>query len=87
MRRRPQESKARSVIETVLSENVPGYPEYGLCEDGASGWAFWISPSDTTSYLRADLSVEWYGTGWPEFRKLDDSTGEWVELNRECQDE
>ena len=31
------------------------------CDDG-DGWAFWLHPDDTTSYLHADLLVEWYGS-------------------------
>lgn len=34
-----------------------------LTQDG-DGWAFTVLPGDTTSYVRADLSIEWYGTSW-----------------------
>ena len=90
--RRPSEEAARAAIEAWLDEHAPGYPEYSLCEDGDEdsaenkcGWAFWICPYDTTSYLHEDLSVEWYGTGWdedPEYRtyKYDGDTGNWHEV-------
>lgn len=37
-----------------------------LHNDGDDGYAFWLIPSDTTSYVHADLTIEWYGTSWPE---------------------
>ena len=43
----------------------------GMVEDGEECWAFWVYPEelppgadDTTSYVHADLSIEWYGTSW-----------------------
>jgi hypothetical protein len=85
--RRPSLSEARAVIEAWLDEWAPGYPDYSLCEDGDDesaenkcGWAFWVAPMDTTSYLHEDLTVEWYGTQWPEDFEYDEDTGNWTEL-------
>ena len=85
--RRPTEAEARAAIEAWLDEYAPGYPDYSLCEDGDSGaaenkcgWAFWIAPADTTSYLKEDLSIEWYGTGWPGSFAYDEDTGTFHEL-------
>lgn len=84
--RRPTEEAARAAIESWLDEYAPGYPCYSLCEDGdedseeeTCGWAFWISPTDTTSYLHEDLAIEWYGTTWPDENQFDEETGEWAE--------
>lgn len=30
--------------------------------DGEKSWAFWINAEDTTSYLHADMTVEWLGS-------------------------
>ncbi len=76
---RPTEEAARAAIEAWLDRVAPGYPDYSLCEDGDEGWAFWIVPNDTTSYLHADLRVEWYGTGWPGDWEYDGDTGDWSE--------
>ena len=85
--RRPDITKARAAIEAFLDEHVPGYPEYSLCEDGDDdsaenkcGWAFWIAPMDTTSYLHEDLTIEWYGTMWPDDYVQDEETGQWLEV-------
>lgn len=85
--RRPSEEAARRAIEAWLDKHEPGYPTYSLCEDGDDssaenkcGWAFWICPHDTTSYLHEDLTVEWYGTGWPEIYTEDPATGDWHEV-------
>lgn len=84
--RRPSEATARAAIEAWLDEHAPGYPAYSLCEDGDEdsaenkcGWAFWVCYHDTTSYLHEDLTVEWYGTGWPENYEYDGDTGNWME--------
>lgn len=76
---RPTEDAARAAIEAWLDRAAPGYPDYSLCQDGDDGWAFWITPNDTTSYLHADLRVEWYGTGWPGDWEYDGDTGNWSE--------
>lgn len=34
-----------------------------IMPDG-DGWAFYVLPDDTTSYVHADLTIEWYGTAW-----------------------
>lgn len=86
--RRPSEADARCAIEAWLDRHAPGYPTYQLCEDGDEhagknkcGWAFWVADGDTTSYLHEDLKVEWYGTGWPDFRAFDDESGEWISVS------
>lgn len=70
--RRPSEELAEAAIAAFLAEklgeeDVP----FKLCEDGDGnsapnkcGWAFWITDSDTTSYLKENLQVEWYGTSY-----------------------
>ena len=57
-----------------------------MCEDGDEdsaenkcGWAFWVATQDTTSYVHEDLSIEWYGTGWPHNYEYDGDTGNWYE--------
>lgn len=75
--RRPTEAAARKVIEAWLDEHAPGYPCYGLFEDGECCWAFWVAEQDTTSYVHEDLSVEWYGTGWPSLYAVDEDSGLW----------
>lgn len=84
--RRPSEADARKAIEAWLGEHVPGYPTYSICEDGDEdsaegqcGWAFWIADQDTTSYVHEDLSIEWYGTGWPSLYEVDEDSGMWRE--------
>ena len=77
--RRPSEADARVAIEAWLDEHAPGYPRYGICEDGELCWAFWIAEQDTTSYVHADLSIEWYGTGWPDVYEVDEDSGLWIE--------
>lgn len=76
--KRPTEAQARKAIEAWLEQHAPGYPTYGMCEDGDDGWAFWIVDQDTTSYLHHDLTVEWYGTGWPDQFSYDEDTGNWT---------
>lgn len=60
----PTEASARAAIEAFLDKQTPGYPDYSICKDGADAWAFWIAEQDITSYLHADMTIEWYGTGW-----------------------
>ena len=74
---RPTEAAARAAIEAWLESVAPGYPDYSLSEDGDDGWAFWVAEQDTTSYLHADMRVEWYGTGWPHNYQYDEDTGAW----------
>ena len=51
----------------AIAEVIAAYEEalvgdrIRTCDDG-DGWAFWLHPDDTTSYLHADLRVEWYGS-------------------------
>ena len=85
--RRPSVELASAAIRAWLDEHAPGHPEFSLCEDGDSnsapnkcGWAFWIAPMDTTSYLHEDMRVEWYGTGWPSQFSYDTDTGNWTEI-------
>lgn len=87
VQRRPSKEAARAAIEAWLDEYAPGYPDYSLCEDGDEnsaerkcGWAFWIVPQDTTSYVHEDLRIEWYGTGWPDNYEYDGNTGNWHEV-------
>lgn len=77
--RRPTEAEARAAIEAWLDENEPEYPCYGLCQDGDLCWAFWVAEQDTTSYVHENLSIEWYGTGWPSLYEVDEDSGMWTE--------
>lgn len=79
MPKRPSKKSARRAIEAFLQQEVPGYPTYSLCEDGVDGWAFWIVPSDDTSYVHNDLEIEWYGTGWPDNYEYNGEYGKWTE--------
>jgi len=74
---RPVEADARAAIEAWLDEHAPGYPTYKMVEDGDNVWAFWVAEQDTTSYLHADLTVEWYGTTWPDLCDYDGDSGVW----------
>lgn len=74
---RPSESDARVAIEAWLDKHAPGYPTYSMHEDG-DGWAFWIVDVDTTSYLRSDMTIQWYGTYWPSNFDYDGDTGAWL---------
>ena len=53
-----------AAVEAFLDKEAPGYPTFSLHEDGDDGWAFWVVPSDTTSYVHENLAIEWYGTSW-----------------------
>lgn len=75
---RPSEEAARKAIEAFLDKELPDYPTYSLCQDGDTGWAFWVTPDDTTSYLKEDLSIEWYGSAWPDSCEYDGLTGKWL---------
>jgi len=84
--RRLTREAAEAAIKSWLEEHAPGYPDVTFCEDGDQdsapnkcGWAFWIAPLDTTSYVHEDLSIEWYGTGWPNQFEYDEDTGNWSE--------
>lgn len=61
---RPSREKAEEVIGQFILETCGEGPGFDLAEDGDNAWAFWCTEDDTTSYLKADLSIEWYGTGW-----------------------
>jgi hypothetical protein len=60
---RPSYEDAENAIGEFIIKTVGMGPWYELHEDG-NGWQFWILESDTTSYLHADMSIEWYGTSW-----------------------
>ena len=88
--RRPSREAAEAAIRKFLDKEVPGYPELNMCEDGDEdsaegkcGWAFWIASQDTTSYLHENLSIEWYGSEWPEHLAYDSETGEFKEVEAE----
>ena len=77
---RLSEVETRRVVEAWLDEEAPGYPTYTLIEDGDDGWAFWIVPHDTTSYVGPDGRIQWLGTGWPDTYSHDGLTGQWHEV-------
>lgn len=68
VRRRPSREDADTAVRAFLvgelETDEPPIPY--LIEDGADGWAFAICDGDTTSYVHHDLSIEWYGTQWPD---------------------
>jgi hypothetical protein len=80
MRERPSEESAREIVEAWLNKFAPGYPCYSIFKYGEDSWSFWIADQDTTSYVHADLSVEWYGTGWPDLYDIDEDSGLWAEV-------
>jgi len=71
--RRPLRTRAEQAIRGFLADELPdGFP-LTLIENGNEdrytapnkcGWAFWVLDDDTTSYLKEDLTVEWYGTAY-----------------------
>lgn len=71
---RPCEEAARLVIDAFLTKTLGAVPMYRLyeCEDPTQGmtcgWAFRLCEDgcedDTTSYMHADLRIEWFGTAW-----------------------
>ena len=77
---RPSEERARRAVEEFLTHNAPGFPDYTLIDDGEDGYAFYVVPQDTTSYLHRDMSIEWYGTGWPNHFSYDEGTGDFLEI-------
>ena len=59
---RPTREEAQGAIKTFLRGE--GVRSFELVEDGGSAWAFWpTSQPRTTSYYRANGSIEWYGQG------------------------
>jgi hypothetical protein len=63
---RPTEEAARAAVDAFLLAQLGEVPWYSLNEDGDEHWSFWVRSEDTTSYVHADLSIEWYGTAWPD---------------------
>jgi hypothetical protein len=68
---RPSREQAEQAITEFLQAKLGDVPCFGMVEDGEECWAFWVYPEelppgadDTTSYVHADLSIEWYGTSW-----------------------
>ena len=68
---RPSREQAEQAITEFLEAKLGAVPCFGMVEEGEENWAFWIYPEelppeadDTTSYVHADLSIEWYGTSW-----------------------
>lgn len=45
-------------------------PEFQVVRDG-DAWAFWVHPDDTTSYLKNDGMIEYYGCAGVEEPELD----------------
>ncbi len=53
---------ARAVVESFLLAELGLLPGYTIAEESHGGWAFFVLPDDTTSYVHCDLEIEWYGT-------------------------
>ena len=64
---RPAKAAAMMAAQRFLDAEL-GRTDYPLTviPDGENGWAFWVLENDTTGYVHEDLSVEWYGTQWPD---------------------
>ena len=60
--KRPNRLKAEAAARAFLREMGHDADGLTMVPDGEDGWAFWLRADDTTSYVHADLSVEWYGT-------------------------
>lgn len=76
---RPSREAAERAVAEFLDTVEPDYPTVTVAEDGDDGWAFWIDPEDTTSYLHHDLRIEWYGSRWPDSVDYDGNTGNFIE--------
>ena len=59
---RPARKQAEAAVRRFLDGEGIKFRRLHLYEDGDDGWAFWLHDDDTTSYVHADLYVEWYGT-------------------------
>lgn len=72
--RRPPRRAAVKAVREFLARRVgqdaadrfAEAEDHMLITDGDDGYAFFMIPSDTTSYVHHDLGIEWYGTNWPE---------------------
>lgn len=71
-------SEAVRLIEALLDKEKPGCPQYTMIEDGETGWAFWIVPDDTTSYVRPDGAIQWSESAWPDDVSYDGDTGNFL---------
>lgn len=69
---RPSEEKALAAIESFLQGQMGMVSPFQMVPDGDEtcgnkcGWAFCVLSSDTTSYVHADIDIEWYGTAYDE---------------------
>lgn len=63
-KKRATQEDAELAISKFLAQQFSTSPSFSLCEDGETSWAFWILEDDTTSYVKHDLKIEWYGSGW-----------------------
>ncbi len=62
----PIKRMARQDAERIIRRFLrhEGFRTFEMVKDGDRNWAFWpTSQSRTTSYLRVDGSIEWYGQG------------------------
>lgn len=64
--KRSTRKQATAAIENFLEHALGEVPFFMIAEDGDHSWSFWVCDDDTTSYVHADLSIEWYGTSYPE---------------------
>lgn len=54
---------------SIVPQDVPPFT---LVHDGEDGWAFYIWPDDSTSYVHLrgehpmhdEITIEWYGSEW-----------------------
>lgn len=65
---RPCHEAVERSASDFLKEKLGEVPAFQMAEDGDENWSFWVTEDgcegDTTSYVHADLSIEWYGTAW-----------------------
>ncbi len=79
---RPSHELAEAAVDDFLTRTVGEHTPFSMIEDGDEtdgpkcGWAFWVLEDDTTSYLHADLKVEWYGTSYDPDSVVEDDDQE-----------
>lgn len=65
---RPSREQADAAVRKFLQDlfEVAEPLSFTISEDGEDGWAFTVCANDCTSYVHHDLTVEWYGSAYPE---------------------
>lgn len=64
---RPSRKQAEAAVQKFLQDLFEADPPtFTMSEDGDDGWAFTVCANDCTSYVHHDLTVEWYGSAYPD---------------------